>query len=112
MSSGVSFQRILTEIGLWSLVVVAVLVAGVVAFEVRRRRREKRRIDAELTVIEVGDGDEPAASGTDGTTTRDHPASDISPPGSPTHDSSTAGPTTHVDGPPPPHEADTGPMVT
>ena len=49
---GLSFQRILAQIGLWSLAVVAVLVAGVVVFEVRRRRREKRRIEAELSVLD------------------------------------------------------------
>ncbi len=109
---GLSFQRILTEIGLWSLAVVAVLVAGVVVFEVRRRRREKRRIEAELTDLEDGDGIVPAASGTSGTTSLDHPASDTSASGSSTPDSSTSGPTTSADGPLPPHETDAGPVVT
>ena len=49
---GLSFQRILAQIGLWSVAVVAVLVAGVVVFEVRRRRREKRRIEVELSVLD------------------------------------------------------------
>jgi len=55
---GLSFQRILTEIGLWSLVVVAIIVAGIVVFEVRRRRREKRRIVTELAGLDgvTGDG--------------------------------------------------------
>ena len=55
---GLSFQRILTEIGLWSLVVVAIIVAGIVVFEVRRRRREKRRIGTELAGLDgvAGDG--------------------------------------------------------
>jgi len=46
---GLSFQRILSQIGLWSVAVVAVVVAGVVVFELRRRRREKRRIEAEFS---------------------------------------------------------------
>jgi len=45
---GVSFEHVLSQIGLWSLAVVAVLAAGVVVFEVRRRRRERRRIELEL----------------------------------------------------------------
>ena len=51
-------SRILTEIGLWSLVVVAIIVAGIVVFEVRRRRREKRRIGTELAGLDgvAGDG--------------------------------------------------------
>ena len=53
---GVSFQRILTQIGLWSLAVVGVVVVGVVVFEVRRRRREKRRIEAELEALDDEDG--------------------------------------------------------
>jgi membrane-associated protein len=49
---GLSFQRILTEIGYWSLVVVGVVVAGVLVFEVRRRRRDKRRIGTDLAVLD------------------------------------------------------------
>jgi membrane protein DedA with SNARE-associated domain len=62
---GLSFQRILTEIGLWSIGVVAVIVAGVVVFEVRRRRREKRRIAEELSGLDTdpgADGSEPSES--------------------------------------------------
>jgi len=63
---GLSFQRILTQIGLWSLAIVAVLVAGVVVFEVRRRRREKRRIETELSVLDeergIGVTAEPATA--------------------------------------------------
>ncbi|HEY4927691.1 MAG TPA: DedA family protein [Acidimicrobiales bacterium] len=109
---GLSFQRILTQIGLWSLAVVAVLVAGVVVFEVRRRRREKRRIESELTVLDGGDGVTPATSGTSGTTTHVDPTSETSTSETSTPDSSTSGPATTVDGPPPSHEADAGPMVT
>jgi len=63
---GLSFQRILTQVGLWSLVLVAIIVAGVVVFEVRRRRREKRRIEGELAGLDVESsgqpsGDEPSA---------------------------------------------------
>ena len=40
---GLSFARILTTIGTWSLVVVGVIVAGVVTAEVLHRRRVRRR---------------------------------------------------------------------
>ena len=68
---GRSFQRILTEIGLWSLAVVGVLVVGVVVFEVRRRRRDRRRIEGQVLAaldgedLEAGTGGMPDA--TDGT---------------------------------------------
>ena len=52
---GRSFQRILTQIGLWSVAVVGVLVVGVVVFEVRRRRKDRRRIEADLAVLDGGD---------------------------------------------------------
>jgi membrane protein DedA with SNARE-associated domain len=52
---GRSFQRILTQIGLWSVGVVGVLVVGVVVFEVRRRRRDHRRIEGDLAVLDGGD---------------------------------------------------------
>ena len=52
---GVSFEHVLSQIGLWSLAVVAVLLAGVAVFEVRRRRRERRRIE-----LELADLDQPA----------------------------------------------------
>ena len=45
---GISFEHVLSQIGLWSLAVVAVLLAGVAVFEVRRRRKERRRIELEL----------------------------------------------------------------
>jgi membrane-associated protein len=109
---GLSFQRILTQIGLWSLAVVVVLVAGVAVFEVRRRRREKRRIESELTVLDGGEGVTPATSGTTGTATHDDPTSETSTYETSTSGSSTSGPATYVDGPPPSHEADAGPMVT
>ncbi len=57
---GLSFQRILTQIGLWSLAVVGVLVVGVVVFEVRRRRRERSRIQRDLEVLATEEGDEGA----------------------------------------------------
>ncbi len=57
---GVSFEHVLAEIGLWSLAVVGVLVVGAVAVEVRRRRRERRRIAGSFTDTE-GD-DQPGAS--------------------------------------------------
>jgi len=54
---GVSFERVLSQIGLWSLAVVAVLLAGVGVFEVRRRRRERKRIELELADMDrVGHG--------------------------------------------------------
>ena len=52
---GLSFERILRQIGLWSLAVLAVAVAGVVVFEVRRRRREHARIAGELDVLDTED---------------------------------------------------------
>jgi membrane-associated protein len=55
---GRSFQRILTQIGLWSVAVVGVLVVGVAVFEVRRRRRDRRRIAGDLAVL---DGEDLAA---------------------------------------------------
>jgi membrane-associated protein len=67
---GRSFQRILTQIGLWSVAVVGVLVVGVVVFEVWRRRRDRRRIEGDLAVLDGedlagGSGGMPEA--TDGT---------------------------------------------
>ncbi len=40
---GLSFAHILTTVGLWSLVGVGVIVAGVVAVEIRRRRKRRRQ---------------------------------------------------------------------
>ena len=60
---GVSFERVLSQIGLWSLAVVAVLLAGVALFEVRRRRKERRRIELELAGMEgTGTGPAPGAA--------------------------------------------------
>ena len=59
---GLSFERILREVGLWSLVVVGVLVVGVVVFEVRRRRRDRSRIERELAVL---DDEDDASAGAD-----------------------------------------------
>jgi len=53
---GLSFQRILTEIGLWSLAVVGVLAGAAAAVEVRRRRRDRRRIEADLDVLDDREG--------------------------------------------------------
>jgi membrane protein DedA with SNARE-associated domain len=58
---GVSFQHVLSQIGLWSLAVVAVLLAGVAVFEVRRRRRERRRIALELADMDGGAPDAPGS---------------------------------------------------
>jgi membrane-associated protein len=49
---GLSFERILSQIGLWSLAVVAVLVVGAVIFEVRRRRRTRDRISHDLEALD------------------------------------------------------------
>jgi membrane protein DedA with SNARE-associated domain len=58
---GVSFEHVLSQVGLWALVVVGVLLAAVVVLEVRRRRRERRRIAAELADIDRPvDGDRSA----------------------------------------------------
>jgi membrane protein DedA with SNARE-associated domain len=65
---GRSFERILTQIGLWSLVVVGVLVVGVVVFEVRRRRRDRARIHRELEVLDAEDGNEGVTGSGDGPT--------------------------------------------
>jgi membrane protein DedA with SNARE-associated domain len=65
---GRSFERILTRIGLWSLAVVGVLVVGVAVFEVRRRRRERSRIQRELEVLDAEDGLHGAVGSLDGPT--------------------------------------------
>ena len=62
---GLSFGRILRQKGLWSLVVVGVLVVGAVVFEVRRRRRDRSRIEHDLEMLNdeddpSGDADTPA----------------------------------------------------
>ena len=63
---GLSFERILTEVGLWSLAVVGVLIVGVIAFEVRRRRRERARIQRDLDVLDTEDGPEGTGGNVDG----------------------------------------------
>jgi membrane protein DedA with SNARE-associated domain len=45
---GVSFEHVLKEIGLWSLIGVGALLAAVVGFEVWRRRRVKLRLEIEF----------------------------------------------------------------
>ena len=65
---GISFEHVLSQIGLWSLAVVAVLVAGVVVLEVRRRHRERDRIGRELaatvnTARAQAGGDVPKSEG-------------------------------------------------
>ena len=59
---GVSFEHVLSQIGLWSLVVVGVVAAVLVVFEVRRRRRERRRIQLELAGLDE-DAEDPAQPG-------------------------------------------------
>jgi len=51
---GISIEHLLSQIGLWFAGVAAVAVAGFVAFEVRRRRRERARIALQLA--DMGDG--------------------------------------------------------
>ena len=58
---GVSFAHVLSTIGLWALAFVGVLIAGVATIEVRRRRKERRRLEAEFADI----GHEVAADDTD-----------------------------------------------
>ncbi len=76
---GVSFEHVLGQIGLWSLVVVALVVACVTVLEVRRRRRERRRIDASLA--DLGGG--PPSAGAGGYTSED-PGATAGGTGSPT----------------------------
>lgn len=45
---GVSFAHVLSTIGLWALAFVGVLISGVAVFEVRRRRKERRSLEAEF----------------------------------------------------------------
>lgn len=45
---GLSFERVLASIGRWTILVVVVLIAGVVVFEIVRRRRERSRIATEM----------------------------------------------------------------
>ena len=48
---GVSFAHVLSTIGLWALAFVGVLICGVAVFEVRRRRNERRSLEAEFADI-------------------------------------------------------------
>jgi membrane-associated protein len=48
---GVSFAHVLSTIGLWALAIVGVLIAGVAVFEVRRRRKERLRLEEEFADI-------------------------------------------------------------
>lgn len=52
---GLSFQRILTEVGMWSLVVVAALVVIAVVVRWQLKRRERRRL-----AVEFGSEEPPA----------------------------------------------------
>ena len=70
---GLSFERVLSQIGLWSLAVVAVVIAGFVTFEIRRRRKERQRIAAEFADMD----DETAA----GSVTDDGARVDVMGPG-------------------------------
>ena len=49
---GLSFERVLSQIGLWSIAVIAVVVVAVVTFEIRRRGRERSRIAGELAEMD------------------------------------------------------------
>jgi membrane protein DedA with SNARE-associated domain len=49
---GVSFERILSDVGLWSLAVVALVIVLVVGVRLVLKRRERRRLEAEMTVLE------------------------------------------------------------
>ncbi|MGA8371685.1 MAG: hypothetical protein WB765_16265 [Acidimicrobiales bacterium] len=53
---GLSFERILREVGLWSLAGIGGLVVVAVVVQVLLKRREKRRLTAEF-----GEGGEPTA---------------------------------------------------
>ena len=46
---GISIEHVLSQIGLWFLAVAAVVIAGVVVFEVRKRRKEKARLASEVS---------------------------------------------------------------
>ncbi len=59
---GLSFQRILKEVGLWSLAVVAGVVVVAVAVRLIRRRRERRRLAVDFA-DGATDGDSPGGAG-------------------------------------------------
>jgi len=72
---GVSFAHILGEIGLWSLVVVILLIAGIVVIQVRRRRKERVRISSQLSNMDDSgrrqSGDDAPDRGTGSVSTTD-----------------------------------------
>lgn len=53
---GLSFEHILSVVGLWSILVVAVVLAAVIVIHLIRKRRERRRLAAEFADEE---GDRP-----------------------------------------------------
>jgi membrane protein DedA with SNARE-associated domain len=81
---GISIEHVLSQVGLWALALLAVLVAGVVLFRVRRRRRERTRIRSELSdiggsgITRQSDGDPDQTRVSDSTT---DPVEDRSEPG-------------------------------
>ena len=56
---GVSIEHLLSQIGLWFAAVVVVVGAGFAVFEVRRRRKERRRIDLEFGDMDADSGTAP-----------------------------------------------------
>ena len=50
---GLSFEHILSVVGFWSILVVAVLLAAVIVVHLVRRRRERRRLAAEFADEEI-----------------------------------------------------------
>src|SRR5665213_2877611 len=61
---GLSFERILREVGLWSLAAIGGLVVIAVVIQILLKRREKRKLTAEFGTEEDG----PATQGADTTT--------------------------------------------
>jgi hypothetical protein len=53
---GISFERILKEVGLWSLSGVGAIVVVAVAIRLLMKRRERRRLAVELADRDGGDG--------------------------------------------------------
>jgi membrane protein DedA with SNARE-associated domain len=59
---GLSFEHILSVIGKWSILVVAVVVAGFVVFHIVRKRRERSRLASEFADDRTpGTSDDPEA---------------------------------------------------
>jgi membrane protein DedA with SNARE-associated domain len=56
---GVSFQHVLATVGLWSIAGVGVVVIGVVVVHLALKRRERRRLRAELGDIESSSATDP-----------------------------------------------------